>query len=81
MASPTPAKQGEKDATTLERTPEIRETESGNVEVRKDPDHTSKLSKPAEKILDPRGGSGVATSPHDVLAVRRTVDETDTPLE
>lgn len=66
--------------TALQRTPEIRETESGNVEVRKDPDHTVKVSNPIERILDPRGAS-VATQPHDILAVRRSVEETDTPLE
>ena len=68
------------DATGLQRTAEIHETESGNVELRKDPGHTSKplAGGDPEHILDPRGAS-VATKPEDILAVRR--DKTDTHLE
>jgi len=68
------------DATGLHRTAEIHETESGNVELRKDPGHTSKplAGVDAEKILDPRGAS-VASKAEDILEVRR--GETDTHLE
>lgn len=66
------------EATGLHRTAEIHETQSHNLELRKDPDHTTKPLVDPEQILDPRGASAVS-KPEDILAVRR--DETDTPLE
>lgn len=63
--------------TALHRTPEIHETQSGNVELRQNPNQSSKLANP-EQILDPRN-STTASQPEDVLAYRR--DQADTPLE
>ena len=64
----------------LDRTPEIRETSSGNVEVRKDADHVNKMSKP-EEVLGSKGTAKTASKPEDILAFQRTVGDTDTPLE
>jgi hypothetical protein len=74
-----PSLEGEqpKPTTALHRTPEIHETHSGNVELRKNPNQNSKLPNP-EQILDPRN-STTASQPEDVLAYRR--DQSDTPLE
>ena len=66
------------EAPTLQRTPEIRETQSGNVEIRKDPDHVQKSTVP--KVLGSKD-TKVATNPEDILAFRRAVEDIDAPLE
>lgn len=65
------------EAPALQRTPEIRETQSGNVEIRKDPNHVKKSALPEVLGKDAK----VATNPEDILAFRRTVEDIDAPLE